>query len=176
MDIHSIPDIAIDMGVNYYEIEQLNRFLSGEYRTSFDYLSIVNDYLQNLNALEINVGWVNSLPGSLVPVNLEEGAMERTLDGLLSKFRNTAIEDKHVDLYLTIFRKLLFYISLVIRTEVLDMMQKMLVEIPLVFNYRVVAQEHNLLYIRYLIDGVEQYSFVDWITRIRRDAPTIGRF
>lgn len=176
MDIHTIPDIAIDMGVNYYEIEQLNRFLSGEYRTSFDYLSIVNDYLQNLNSQEINFGWRNSIPGSLVPVNLEEGAIISTIDGLANKLRHTAIDDKHIDVYITIFRKLLFYISLVIRTEVLDMMQKMLVEIPLVFNYRVVAQEHNLLYIRYLIDDVEHYSFADWVTRIRRNAPVVGRF
>lgn len=176
MDIHAIPDIAIDMGVNYYEIEQLNRFLSGEYRTSFDYLSIVNDYLQNLNSQEINVGWRNSVPGSFVPVNLEESAIDVTLEGLTNKLRYTAMEEKHIDVYITIFRKLLFYISLVIRTEVLDMMQKMLVEIPLVFNYRVVAQEHNLLYIRYMMDGVEHYSFVDWITRARRDAPLVGRF
>lgn len=176
MDIHSIPDIAIDMGVNYYEIEQLNRFLSGQYTTSFDYLSIVNDYLQSLNSQEINFGWQNSLPGSLVPVNLEEDAILPTIDGLTTKLRHTAIDEKHIDVYITIFRKLLFYISLVIRTEVLDMMQKMLVEIPLVFNYRVVAQDRNLLYIRYLLDGVEHYSFTDWVTRIRRDAPVIGRF
>ena len=176
MDIHAIPDIAIDMGVNYYEIEQLNRFLSTQYKTSFDYLSIVNDYLQNLNGQEINFGWQNSIPGSLVPVNLETDVIEVTLEGLATKLRHTAIDEKHIDVYIAIFRKLLFYISLVIRTEVLDMMQKMLVEIPLVFNYRVVAQEHNLIYIRYLLDGVEHYSFADWVTRTRRDVPIVGRF